>query len=367
MTVLAWCLMASTGRVSSSMPWVRAVVRSSTTTAGVPIATQLGLIGVERGDAERVAERRRQPHRRAGLQVAVVGAAAQAVEEPRRRCRHRRAERSEQPVAIGGGRLPDRLLDGGAGLPERPGLGIDGQRRLVAEEVPGDRGQHEAELRMGGGDGDDVQGSGEPRLPVAGDDDRGCLVRPVDRHLLGDVVRRGAGQAGGADEDQRLAGQVDVLLVLGGVAGDRPVAELAELDAELLGGDPVGAVADDGPVPLGRRELLGGSRDHGAAADGGLHRRGQVTECGDEGLVDDAADLTGDRPGEQEPSRDLRVEGLRGGDAHLHVPAVGGVEDAVGLVGEVRLATVHDRHDVRSPGAGQVDGAVRVRRGARTG
>ena len=35
-TVLAWCLMASIGRVSSSMAWVSAAVRSSTTTAGVP-------------------------------------------------------------------------------------------------------------------------------------------------------------------------------------------------------------------------------------------------------------------------------------------------------------------------------------------
>ncbi len=35
-TVLAWCLMASTGRVSSSIPCVSAAVRSSTTVLGVP-------------------------------------------------------------------------------------------------------------------------------------------------------------------------------------------------------------------------------------------------------------------------------------------------------------------------------------------
>ena len=66
-----------------------------------------------------------------------------------------------------------------------------------------------------------------------------------------------AGEAGGAHEDQRLRRQVDVLLVLGDVAGDRLVAELAELDPHLLGGDLVGAVADDGPVALGRREPAG--------------------------------------------------------------------------------------------------------------
>ena len=89
------------------------------------------------------------------------------------------------------------------------------------------------------------------------------LVRPVDRHLLGHVVDVRAGEAGGADQDQRLGREVDVLLVLGGVAGDRLVAELGELDPQLLGGDPVGAVADDGPVPPGRAPLVGGGGDAG--------------------------------------------------------------------------------------------------------
>ena len=45
------------------------------------------------------------------------------------------------------------------------------------------------------------------------------------------------------------------------VAGDRLVAELAELDPHLLGGDLVGAVADDRPVALGRGEATGGVGD----------------------------------------------------------------------------------------------------------
>ncbi len=36
MTVLAWCLIASTGRVSSSIAFVSAAVRSSITVPGVP-------------------------------------------------------------------------------------------------------------------------------------------------------------------------------------------------------------------------------------------------------------------------------------------------------------------------------------------
>ena len=67
----------------------------------------------------------------------------------------------------------------------------------------------------------------EALLALGGDDDRRRLVGPVDRHLLGHVVGGRADQAGGAHEDQRLGRQVDVLLVLGDVAGDRLVAELA--------------------------------------------------------------------------------------------------------------------------------------------
>ena len=55
-------------------------------------------------------------------------------------------------------------------------------------------------------------------------------------------------KTGRAHEDQRLGRQVDVLLVLGRVAGDRLVTELTELDPNLLGRDLVGAVADDRPV-----------------------------------------------------------------------------------------------------------------------
>ena len=50
-TVLAWCLMASIGRVSSSMPWVSAPPSGRVTTAGCPPAL-IDLIGVERHDAE---------------------------------------------------------------------------------------------------------------------------------------------------------------------------------------------------------------------------------------------------------------------------------------------------------------------------
>ena len=111
-------------------------------------------------------------------------------------------------------------------------------------------------------------GPAEAPLALGGDDDRGRLVGPVDRHLLGHVVGVGPGEPGGTHEDERLRRQVDVLLVLGAVAGDGLVAELGELDPDLAGGDPVDAVADDGPVAPAGRQLAGGLADRGPAGRG---------------------------------------------------------------------------------------------------
>ena len=71
-------------------------------------------------------------------------------------------------------------------------------------------------------------------VALGGDHDRRGPVGPVDRDLLGDVVGVRPGEPGGADDDQRLGREVDVLLVLGDVAGDRLVAELRELDPQLV-------------------------------------------------------------------------------------------------------------------------------------
>jgi len=82
-----------------------------------------------------------------------------------------------------------------------------------------------------------------------------------DRRLLGDIISGRPVEPGGAHEDQRLRGQVDVLLVLGDVRGDRLVAELTQLDPHLVGRHPVRAVADDGPITLPGGETLGGLGD----------------------------------------------------------------------------------------------------------
>ena len=232
-----------------------------------------------------VAQQRDQPDRGGRLEVAVVRAAAEPVEEAGRDRLEVGAEAGQQAVAVGrelGRRHP--LLDGRAGQPQRHGLGVDGQRGLVAEQVADHRAQHERELRRDRRHGERLHRGAEALVPLGGDDDRRGLVGPVDRHLLGHVVGVRALQAGRAHEDERLGRQVDVLLVLGGVAGDGLVAELGELDPQLHGGDPVGAGADDRPVPLRRRELVrrrGDGRSRGqASAPSRRGGRGARRACG---------------------------------------------------------------------------------------
>ena len=159
-----------------------------------------------------------------------------------------------------------------------------------------------------------------------------------------------------------------MLLVLRRVAGHRLVAELAELDPNLLGGHLVRAVADDRPVPLGRSEAARGVGDHVTAVEGGAHRVGQrpqrCEELGPTAGVAEAGRL-GDRTRQQCTGRHLGVERLGRRHAHLDVTTVGGVHHPVGLVGEIRTPSIDDADHVATTGPDQVDGAVRVGRGPR--
>ena len=69
-----------------------------------------------------------------------------------------------------------------------------------------------------------------------------------DRHFLDRVRHHHFGQIVGDDDGHGFGGQIDVLLVLGHVARNGLVTQLGQLDADLLGGDAVGAVADHGPI-----------------------------------------------------------------------------------------------------------------------
>ncbi len=77
------------------------------------------------------------------------------------------------------------------------------------------------------------------------------------------------------------------------------------------------------------------------------HRVGELAQRREQVVSVDAASPMpgglGDGTGEQHAGGDLCVERLGRRDAHLDVAAVGGVQHAVGLVGEVAVAPVHDR------------------------
>ena len=96
------------------------------------------------------------------------------------------------------------LDDGPRASRERPGLRVDGQRGLVAEQVADHRGQHERQPRIGAGTVTTWSAAAEALLALRADHDRRRLVGPVDRHLLGDVVGGRADEPGRAHQDQRL-------------------------------------------------------------------------------------------------------------------------------------------------------------------
>ncbi len=249
-------------------------MRSSSNAAGVPTLPELALVGLERRLVGlHVAQQPGQAHRGARLEVAVVPRAAQAVDELLGAAGHARAHRSEH-------RVGRPLRSTACSMTSRASRKRHGRtRRWPAPprsrrgDPPSSRARTPARGRPGGTPM--AAAAGEADVAVVGHHDRRRLVRPVDRHLLADVVGGGARQTGGAHEDQRLGGQVDVLLVLGDVAGDRLVAELAELDPHLFGRHVVDTVADDRPVALRRCEPAGGVGDQVAAGEHGAHRVGQ--------------------------------------------------------------------------------------------
>ena len=76
------------------------------------------------------------------------------------------------------------------------------------------------------------------------------------------------------------------------------------------------------------------------------------------------AEQVGEVEREQKAGDYLRVESLCGCHAHFHISPVGCVEDGIGAVGEVAVATVHDGYDGRASGFCQIHRAVRVGGGA---
>ena len=225
---------------------------------------------------------RREAHGGGSLQVAVQASAAQFVGEGG--CRHPEVLQQGAVGRFAGlsgrGLTSLRLvLDRRVRLPEGSCLGVDGPGRLVPEQVADHRRQQEGQAGVDLRYCDDVQGPGEPGRACVGDDHRCGPVGPVDGHLLGHVVGSRAHQPRGAHQDHRLGRQVDVLLVLGGIRGDRLVAELRELDPDLPGRCQVRTAAHHRPVASGRSVPfgdLGNPVPHGQHV---VHGIGQALEA----------------------------------------------------------------------------------------
>ena len=157
-----------------------------------------------------------------------------------------------------------------------------------------------------------------------------------------------------------------MLLVLRRIAGHGLVAELAELDPDFFGGDLIRSVADDGPVALRRGESASGvgntftSTEH--FAHGLRQRAKRIEELGPTRSQTQRSSIS-NRTRQHGACGDLRVERFGRGDGHFHVAAVGGVQHAVRLVGQVAASPVDDADD-RSPSqAQQVNCAIGVGRG----
>ena len=119
------------------------------------------LVLLDRALGLHVAQQPGQAHGRARLEVAVVAVAAQPVDVLLGGAADLAADRGRAP------RRPTRSLADGPlddlhRLAQRPRRGVDGQRRLVAEQVAGHRRQHEPERRV------DRRHRRSPRPPGSG-------------------------------------------------------------------------------------------------------------------------------------------------------------------------------------------------------
>ena len=192
-------------------------------------------------------------------------------------------------------------------------------------------------------------------------------MRAIDRDLLGHVIGRSAHETGRTHEDERLARQVDVLLVLGDVAGNRLVTQLAQLDSNLSRSDRVVAIAHHGPVALGWRVTPSDVADVGSPTDHVAHRVGQRAQGREQFVattIGPESHLRGDGTRQQHARRHLCVEGFGRGHAHLHIATIGREQHTVGLVAQIAATAIDDADDERAARSSQIDRSIGVGRGS---
>ena len=158
-----------------------------------------------------------------------------------------------------------------------------------------------------------------------------------------------------------------MFFVLNKVAGDGLVAELAELDSNLVGRGLVGPAAHRRPVGFADGVGEGRLLESLFHVENFSHLAGQGEELsnlfGDEASVS-LFGLGCDVKADEGTCHDLGVECLGGSDAHLDVASAAGVDHPVDFEGEVRVPSVDDGKG-RSPfAANQIHGEVGVGGGA---
>ena len=310
---------------------------------------RLTLVGIKRVARGKHVEHRTDTHRRRCFERAVVLTGEERVVEPARRATEGMTDRGDQRcgVVVRRGNVAHRLTC----LAQRTRGGVDGEGGFVAEEMADHRGENERDGRIDFGNREDRACGIETLIPFGGDDDGSCLVGTVDGDLFGHIRRRATLEARCAHEDHWLARKIDVLLVFRDVARNRLVTQLGQLDTYLVGRNSIRAVANDGPITLRWCETLGGRGDRLTLTNDRAHRVGYAAQRGENPVPDLVAARTGcgtDRTRQQCPRSDLRVEGLRAGDAHFDVAAVGRVENSVGSHCEVTVAAIHDCNHART-------------------
>jgi len=187
-------------------------------------------------------------------------------------------------------------------------------------------------------------------------------MRPEDGDVLGDVLQNDIGVAGGAHENQRFGGQVDVFFVFHDVRRNGFVTQLGQFDADFVGRRLVGAAAHDGPVAFADA-LFYRSGDGVAAVEQPLHALRntlEMPEPADDLFIAQRSQKTGEIKGQHLSGDHLGIKGFGGSDRHFNVPSVAGIKDAVRRGGDVGLAAVDDGENLRAALPGHGHGPVGV-------
>ncbi len=158
-----------------------------------------------------------------------------------------------------------------------------------------------------------------------------------------------------------------MLLVLHDIGGYGLVAQLAQLDPDLVGCNLVGPAAHDCPVFFPPDNIPGREPDGILLADHPLHERRYLLELPQ--LLCDTAFSQGAEQFCHEERQDvargyLRVKGLGRGDRHLYVATIARIEHPVDLAGDIGLSAVHDGYEVGPALFCHCNGPVGVRGGA---